>query len=83
MNRATYRAFLPTLLIMALAPASMPPSTAQHMIVVPAEEASKATYVTNKGINWYTSLDQARAEAKKEGKLVFWLHMLGTIDGAT
>lgn len=53
------------------------------MAVVPAEEAGKEAYVVNKGIKWYTSLEDAQAEARKEGKLVFWMHMLGTMDGAT
>jgi hypothetical protein len=56
---------------------------AEHLTVVPGEVADKQAYVTNKGIRWYTSLDEAEAEARKQGKLVFWLHMLGTIDGAT
>ncbi len=34
-------------------------------------------------INWYHSLPKAEAEASKEGKLVFWMHMLGHIDGST
>jgi hypothetical protein len=59
------------------------PASADNIVVVPAADANKQAYVTNKGINWYTSLEDAKAEAKKEGKLVFWLHMLGTIDGAT
>jgi hypothetical protein len=59
------------------------PAVAERLIVVPSEEANKQAYVTNKGIRWYTSLPEAEAAAKKQGKLVFWLHMLGTIDGAT
>ena len=59
------------------------PSGAENIIVVPSDISNKSAYVTNKGINWYTSLPDAEREAKKEGKLVFWLHMLGTIDGAT
>jgi hypothetical protein len=34
-------------------------------------------------IHWYENLHQAEAEAQKEGKLIFWMHMLGHIDGAT
>ena len=56
---------------------------AERITVLPGEEASKNAFVTNKGIRWYTSLAAAEAEAKKEGKLVFWVHMLGTMDGAT
>lgn len=32
---------------------------------------------------WYTNLDEAREAALKSGRLIFWMHMLGTIDGAT
>ena len=34
-------------------------------------------------INWYTGLPQAEWEAQREGKLVFWVHMLGSLSGAT
>jgi hypothetical protein len=34
-------------------------------------------------INWYTGLPQAEWEAQREGKLVFWVHMLGNLSGAT
>ena len=34
-------------------------------------------------ISWKTSLDDAKALAKKDGKMVFWMHMLGDLNGAT
>jgi hypothetical protein len=34
-------------------------------------------------MRWYDGLAQAEWEAKREGKLVFWLHMLGNLSGAT
>jgi hypothetical protein len=34
-------------------------------------------------ISWKTSLDDAKALAKKDGKMVFWMHMLGDLTGAT
>ncbi len=34
-------------------------------------------------IHWYTGLAQAEYQAQREGKLVFWLHMLGDLSGAT
>lgn len=36
-----------------------------------------------KGITWYTSLDEAKAAAKKSGKPIFWMHMLGDLTGMT
>jgi hypothetical protein len=34
-------------------------------------------------IDWYKNLNKAEDEAQKSGKLIFWLHILGKIDGAT
>ena len=34
-------------------------------------------------VKWYHNLGKAEAEAKKDGKLIFWMHMLGEIDGCT
>ncbi|HEY9755560.1 MAG TPA: hypothetical protein V6C97_10390 [Oculatellaceae cyanobacterium] len=34
-------------------------------------------------IDWQTNLKKAQEQAQKENKLVFWMHMLGKIDGAT
>src|SRR5580658_3401827 len=35
------------------------------------------------GIDWYTDLKKAEKTAQEQNKLVFWMHMLGKIDGAT
>lgn len=34
-------------------------------------------------IDWQTDLKKAQKEAQEQNKLVFWMHMLGKIDGAT
>ena len=34
-------------------------------------------------ISWQTSLDQAKELARKEGRMIFWMHMLGDLSGAT
>jgi hypothetical protein len=34
-------------------------------------------------ISWKTSLSDAKELARKEGKMVFWMHMLGDLNGAT
>jgi len=34
-------------------------------------------------INWHPSLPQAEYEARRDGKMVFWMHMLGNLSGAT
>ena len=35
-----------------------------------------------KGVQWEESLEQAQALAKKEGKLVFYYHIVGDMDRA-
>jgi hypothetical protein len=59
------------------------PVSAENMSVLMSEDARRNAHVVNKGIKWHTSLEEAQAQAKKEGKMIFWMHMLGTIDGAT
>jgi len=34
-------------------------------------------------IAWKTSLDDAKALARKEGRMIFWWHVLGDLDGTT
>ncbi len=55
----------------------------EQMAVIPAEEAGREAHIVSRGINWHTSLEDAQAVARKEGKLVFWMHMLGSVDGDT
>ena len=69
-------------LIAAIAVATSLPVHANDSFV-PSTEAMRNAHLVNKGMQWFTSLEDAQAEAKKTGKLVFWIHMLGTMDGAT
>jgi hypothetical protein len=50
---------------------------------VPAEQAEKNADRLLTEINWHQSLDAAKATAQREGKLVFWMHMLGDLEGFT
>lgn len=59
------------------------PVLADRLTVVTGSEARKENFQVAKRINWHQDLDQARAEAAKSGKLVFWMHMLGSVDGKT
>ncbi len=34
-------------------------------------------------IKWYDSLDQAKETAQAQGKMILWVHMLGSMSGAT
>jgi hypothetical protein len=51
--------------------------------VVPGYVAQQRVERLTAEIHWYNRLPDALAEAQREGKLVFWVQMLGQIDGAT
>ncbi|HEY9870044.1 MAG TPA: hypothetical protein V6D08_12835 [Candidatus Obscuribacterales bacterium] len=51
--------------------------------VIPGHVAKTRVDRLTGEIKWHDSLPDALAEARREGKLVFWVHMLGQIDGAT
>lgn len=59
------------------------PSFGEKLTVVPANEASRDSFQVNKRINWHKNIDEARQEAGKTGRMVFWVHMLGSMDGKT
>ncbi len=59
------------------------PCFGDKLAVVPGSEASRENFQVSKRLGWQTNLDEARAEAAKTGRLVFWVHMLGSIDGKT
>jgi hypothetical protein len=44
--------------------------------------SSRVNTLTNQ-IDWQTNLKEAEGLAQQQNKLVFWMHMLGKIDGAT
>lgn len=59
------------------------PCSAARMMIVPGEQAQQQTAKLTQDIHWFKNLNAAQSEARKEGKMVFWMHMLGQIDGTT
>lgn len=59
------------------------PTFADKLTVISAPEASKEAFQVNKRISWQDNLDAARKKAAADKKLVFWVHMLGSMDGKT
>jgi len=49
--------------------------------VVPSSVVEKRVEKLNDKIHWYTSLDEAKAIAREQRKPIFWVHVLGDIDG--
>lgn len=54
----------------------------KQMLVDPTTVEASVSKVTNQ-IHWYDSLDDAKAEAKRTGKMVLWMHALGELTGTT
>ena len=48
---------------------------------IPSEVVQKQVTKLTTQINWLSSLDEAKEKARKEKKLIFWLHALGDLDG--
>lgn len=57
------------------------PASAEKVLT--GEVCTEKVHRLTSEINWYKSLTKAEEDAEREGKLVFWIHMLGKIDGAT
>ncbi len=59
------------------------PSFAVKLTVISAPEATREAFQVNKRIAWQNDLDAAKKQAAASNKLVFWVHMLGSMDGKT
>lgn len=77
-SKATARA-LSALLLMAV---TIGAASAAPQIMTGAVAHNQATKLTSE-IHWYQNVNSAEAEARRTGKLVFWMHMLGQLDGTT
>jgi len=59
------------------------PATAKQARIVPGDVVLDRTEQLTSEIKWNSNLAQAEAQAKKQGKMIFWLQMLGDIRGTT
>jgi hypothetical protein len=50
---------------------------------IPSQIVERQVKKLTHKVHWYDSLKEAREKAKKENKLVLWLHALGDLDGTT
>ena len=70
------------LLILVLGAVSFRLATADTPKVPSSFVEMQVKKLTTK-VHWFDSLDEAKEKAKKENKLVLWLHALGDLDGTT
>jgi hypothetical protein len=59
------------------------PSSGEPPAVIPPSEASRQVHLLTHSIDWQTSVEDAKKLARTQSKLIFWVHMLGQIDGKT
>ena len=55
----------------------------QAAVLMSSEQTVRNVENLTHDIEWKTGLPQAEWEAKHDHKLVFWMHMLGNLTGAT
>ncbi|MBY0550736.1 MAG: hypothetical protein K2W95_25885 [Candidatus Obscuribacterales bacterium] len=51
--------------------------------LISGSQAATSVHCLTRAMRWHTNLEEAQAAARSSGRLVVWIHMLGTIDGAT
>ena len=79
-----------TAILVWIALAALVPAQAARQPYVPskgiaarsAEVDAKVVDLTQ-AIPWHESLDEAKAVARRTGKPIFWMHMLGSLSGST
>jgi hypothetical protein len=74
---------LRVLLIIFLLAMNCLPGNCQGLALIPGQVAHERVAKLTSAMTWYTSLAQAENAARREGKMVLWIHMLGDIKGAT
>lgn len=68
--------------LVAMSLALMVPAHGAPILVNGAATQQAVAKLTSE-VSWTTSLSRAQSQAYHEGKLVFWVHMLGDMKGAT
>lgn len=85
--RATRTAGLPPYAGKAVSPPAALPARQTSALparnMMDARESERNARATREELKWSNSLSDAKQRAQEQGKLVFWVHMLGKLDGAT
>jgi hypothetical protein len=63
--------------------ATSPTNAANTRHLITGSQNTERTNRLTSEIRWHRSVSQAEEDARREGKLVFWVNMLGTLSGAT
>jgi hypothetical protein len=82
MKRPTLAALALVFALATLASAGDNDKTPTRGVASAKDVAANMKALTTK-ITWQTSLDAAKAIAARDGKLIFWMHILGDLAGST
>jgi len=58
-------------------------SSALGQALLMGDQVKQSVKKVSSELKWNNSIEQCKWQARKEGKLVFWLHMLGSLNGYT
>lgn len=75
MSRKVLGALFAALVVSTLAPAG------DRSPKIPSAVVEKRVAKLTEKVHWLRDLDEAKALAQKEKKPIFWLHVLGDLDG--
>jgi hypothetical protein len=81
--RRVFFGILVVMLAFAINIAIHTPAEAQMKRLVGGVEANRRVEKLTSDIQWEKSLERAKHRARSEGKLIFWVHMRGTLEGKT
>lgn len=55
----------------------------KRMLVMPGDVAKENVQKVTSEIHWNSNLNSALAQAKRQHKMVLWVHLVGNLSGAT
>lgn len=84
MRNPEIKSSIAAILLLAFACQSAVPTNAANTrhLVTGSQNTERTNRLTSE-IRWHRSVSQAEEDARREGKLVFWVNMLGSLAGAT
>ena len=66
-----------------LAMVAAPGADAESRILIPGNVAAQNINRVNANVRWHSNYNAALDEARRTNKMVFWVHLVGDMEGAT
>lgn len=78
-----FKSLLACAVLLEFSLASVPCLSAPAPGFMTGDVAQRQVTKLTSEIHWYENLPQAEQQARRQGKMIVWVQMLGRIDGAT